>query len=631
MFRQRQDSDNTRIRLPRRSMPPTKDYLEFAFNQAFQYRDKEVEITWTDYSVSRLFSLILKAEREKNHPYWTLWEESSQGSQLLWSDETSDLESIEQKIAILDPTTKDIIDTMSGSYPHQGQSKPDSPYRRMFSASYHGIKASLQSSLRESLTRMRPPYSPGGDIASGSGFPANPGYSQQKVPSASGETLPIVSDNQAAFPGTVHQASGETIRHDAPALAIKQMIIEGLASITGGHGNLPVYAVSNTVVSGSLEQSNVQNKHLIKLMAINKITGKLELINQVHGSGEIFFEEGTPYNASVSTLDGQSIEIKGDEAIVEMILWTGSSFRFFVEEHAITHDVSNGLDAIINHALSLRDQLVHLEKAGLQPQSLMVKKQENLGDNELRLLLSKNVDTDAGPMISVYRNLPKRFTVNQLFQRGQVSKSEWLPIVFSLFANGLIEIRTPLAVNEISLDFLGDAKAAVQNLKASFTRQETGILSYPAFLYFLQYEYLRFQANDTPLSLIIFGMNKASNLPLGGLDLINKQETLVALRKIVAIKRPLDLFGHFETIDYALLLPDTTVETACQIAQQMAEILKSQPLSAELKPDLLKLSFGVGNIPRDGTTLESLIVLTKKALQQSKSGDFVVVRASNAR
>ena len=136
-----------------------------------------------------------------------------------------------------------------------------------------------------------------------------------------------------------------------------------------------------------------------------------------------------------------------------------------------------------------------------------------------------------------------------------------------------------MAINESSLNFMEEGKAAVQGLKTNFIRQESGVLTYPALLYFLQYEYLRYQAYDWPLSLIIFEMSKVSNSAIGGLDLINKQETAVALRRISAIKRPLDLLGHFEAINYALLLPNTDIVTANQIAKNVIKTLAAQSLT----------------------------------------------------
>jgi len=626
MFRQKQDADQSRIRLPRRSMPPTKDYLEFAFTQAFQYRDKEVEISWTDTGSSKLYNLVVRAEPEKNHPFWTLSEESNEGSQFLWSGETSDLQAIEKKIEILDPIAKNITDTAPGSYT---QPRSESPYRNMFSGSYHGIVPPTPNSLRESFTRIPPLY------ASSRGTSSNNNPTVAYTSTNSQQRQPVTAETSASALAAIQDLARsvapqapvgeELIRRDAPALSIRRGIIEGLASIA----TLSVYAVSNTCVTGSLEQTNVQNKHLMKLLALNKVSGKLNLVNQMQGSGEIFFEEGTSYSASVTCLEGVNEKIIGDEAIVEMLLWTGSSFRFSIDEHAPSSDVSNDLETIINYALSLRDQLVHLEKAALGPQSLMVKKIDNLGDNELRLLLTKNSEEDPTEIIKHYKNVPKRFTIKQLFENQMPSKLVWVPVIFNLFTSGLIDIRAPLAVDESSLEFLGEVKIAVQGLRAGFIRQETGIFSYPALLFFLQYEYLRYQANDSPLSLIVFEMSKVSNSPLGGLDLINKQETLVALRKIAAIKRPLDILGHFETIDYALLLPDTGADAAIPVAQHVMDVVKAQPLSPDLKPEFLKLSCAVGSIPRDGRDLETLILLSKRALQHAKNSDFTIVQAGS--
>jgi len=126
-------------------------------------------------------------------------------------------------------------------------------------------------------------------------------------------------------------------------------------------------------------------------------------------------------------------------------------------------------------------------------------------------------------------------------------------------------------------------------------------------------------------------MSKVSNSAIGGLDLINKQETAIALNRINSVKRPLDFLGHFEAIDYALLLPNTNINTAHQITKKVIKTLIAQPLSVGLDPSFLKLSFGIGCIPYDCDSVESLIVLSKKALQQSKIGDFQIVQAGNVK
>jgi GGDEF domain-containing protein len=78
-------------------------------------------------------------------------------------------------------------------------------------------------------------------------------------------------------------------------------------------------------------------------------------------------------------------------------------------------------------------------------------------------------------------------------------------------------------------------------------------------------------------------------------------------------------------------LPNTNMNTAVQMAKHIVKILTAQPLVPDLDPSLLKLSFGVGSIPYDCESVEELIVLSKKALLQSKNGDFMIVQAGSVK
>ncbi len=630
MFRPTQDSDQTRIKLPRRTLPPTIDYLQFAFVQAFQYREKEVEITWTDYSSTILFILVVRAESEKDIPLWTLWQESSNGSEFLWSSETSELEVVQDQILTVDPMNRDLA--INDPKP----TSQDSPFRQMFSQSYHGIKAQSQNSIRDTFTRLRPASSNRSDYSVTSANSPIVTSNRQVI----NYEPPLFSQAQTQQPpqqaSEVEPSQQKVISEQAASIMICQTILAALTKLNGDGNSLSVHATAENIVSGTLEQTNIQNKHLINIIAANQLSGKLELINQSSGTGLLFFDHGVLYSASVVIFDEQlskaglvngAGEIQGDQALLETVIWSPSSFKFFIDEKAADKNVSGELHNLVSEASSIRDDLSHLERAGLKERSIIIKKQDNLGENELRLLLGKHSDADVNEQIELYKCLPKKFTAADIFKDGPISKVTWVPIIYRFFANGLIEIKPPLATNESALDFMEEGKKAVQALKASFIRQESGIFSYPALLYFLQYEYLRFQSYETPLSLIVFEMSKVSTNALGGLDLINKQESLVALNRINAMKRPLDFLGHFETINYALLLPNTTTHTASQMASHIVRVLTAQPLSAALDPSLLRLSFGIGSIPYDCKDVEELIVLSKRALLQSKNGNFLIVQA----
>ncbi len=628
MFGSKRESEQTRIKLPRRSVPPTIDYLQFAFVQAFQYVEKEVEITWSDYSNTKLFTMIVKAVREKDIPLWSVWEESAKGSEFLWSVETSELAVIEQKVLSIDPIGRDLSDNV------QKTSQPNLSHTEAFSNSYHGIRAQPQNSLRQSLTRMRSAHPNSATsnnnqmISSNKSVIKNDSSTFASVQTQVSQTREIVSGRE------------EPISERAASKIICQTILNGVANLCGDGSTIPVHAFAEDIVSGTLEQTRIENKHLIKIIANSHLSGKLELINQNSGRGWIYFDQGVACSASVVIINEQLSQaglvneeegVIGDQALMETIIWSGSSFKFFLNEQPSDRNIIRELDKLIQEGWGLRDDLNLLEKAGLKELSIIVKKQDGLGDNELRLLLGKHSDADVSEQMELYKRLPKKFTVADIVEEGPLSKVIWVPTVYRFFSNGLVEIKPPLAINEAALNFMEEGKVAVQALKASFLRQETGILSYPALLYFLQYEYLRFQSYDTPLSFIVFEMSKVSTNELGGLDLINKEETLVALNRINAMKRPLDFLGHFEAVSYALLLPNTNIYTAGQMAKRLVGGLTAQPLSPYLDPSLLKLSFGIGSIPQDCGDVEELVILSKKAMQQSRNGDFLIVQAGGSR
>ena len=591
MFKAKQDSEQRKIRLPKRTAAPGLDYLEFIIKQAFQYQGQEIEINWAQSTGTSQFSLVTKVEREKNDANWKLWEDDGRENKLVWSHDTVDLELIENMLSMLSANNQ-----LSPAPTVQASSlSPISPYRNLLSASYHGITPATNN-LRDSLIHMR-------------ALAPQTASSNNLDPIQNAQTVPTGAPNPIS------------VLNGTPSSIIKETIADGLKQLAGNRQIMPVYVMSDTTVTGTLEQTGMQNSQFIALILAKKLSGKLEFTSQ-ESRAEVFFLNGEVRSAFAANS-------QGNEAMTELLMFPPSSFRFTVDEQSPVQNINENLETLVTNALSIGDQLSHLEKAGLKPQALIVKVHENLGDRELKLFLMKNQSIDINTQIALYKELDRKLTLSNFLGKRPMSKSIWVPIIFNFFACGLIEIKPPLSINDEQLEFLGDAKAAVQALKNTFTRKETGILSYPALLYFLQYEFLRFQSYDWPLSLVIFEMSKQSPQAGGGHDLIDQHETLTALQRIAAIKRPLDHLGHFEAINYALLLPNTSASAANQIAHQIIQILRAEPLSNELEEKSLKLSFGIASIPAHCGDLESIIILGKKALSQAKNGHFPVILAQS--
>ena len=212
-----------------------------------------------------------------------------------------------------------------------------------------------------------------------------------------------------------------------------------------------------------------------------------------------------------------------------------------------------------------------------------------------------------------------------------MESSLWTPILFNFLTCGLIDIKPPDAMTRDIFGFLGEAKASVQAVEAQLLRPETGILTYPALLYLLQYEFFRYEAYGWPVTIAVFELSKRSQQLNAGLDLIGQSEATVAIKRIELLKRPLDSIAHFETLNYALLFPNTRASAGAFVANRILQALTAVPLSSELDKRNLHLAFGIASIPADGHDIESLLTAAKTALTKARDGDFQIVVAHGPR
>jgi GGDEF domain-containing protein len=165
-------------------------------------------------------------------------------------------------------------------------------------------------------------------------------------------------------------------------------------------------------------------------------------------------------------------------------------------------------------------------------------------------------------------------------------------------------------------------RTAIEQVVKGLVRSDTGILSYPSFQYFLEQEFLRFQLYTTPFSVIIFDMwvlkqNRYEPLPAEALQ--------DAIAMIKTAKRELDLFSHFETLGYSLLLPHTEAPAAAILAYRILEMLRSKKLGG-VAPEYLAIAFGIAAIPEDCKDVGLLLSAAKASkLAAQKSNSPVVM------
>lgn len=386
---------------------------------------------------------------------------------------------------------------------------------------------------------------------------------------------------------------------------------------------IAVAPVKTNSIEGTIEQNPMNN--VLTTIGMQQVTGKLEVVGP-SAVGHVYFENGIPK-------DAQTSNNRGDEAIKELVTWRSGTFLFKPGVRTEMQSVEKSLQSSVMEGIALLDQLKHLEKAGLVYESTIIQKQKNLGEPELKLMLSKGVPLEFNTQKEVYESLKHKTTFTDLLRDRPMEQTQWAPLLFNLLYCGLIEIRPPATTRGGALDFLGDSKAIIQNLAYNFIRTDTGLMSCEALLYFMEYEFYRYDAYNLPMSLVVFELMLKRT---GGSGIIEKdplpvQALQTAAMRIGLVKRPLDTLAHFYGQDFAIMMPNTKASQAAFVANRVLDALTVTPLAPGIDKANLSLAFGVANLPADGEDLESLIQSAVDAHDEAKKGTFPIVLARTSK
>jgi GGDEF domain-containing protein len=95
-----------------------------------------------------------------------------------------------------------------------------------------------------------------------------------------------------------------------------------------------------------------------------------------------------------------------------------------------------------------------------------------------------------------------------------------------------------------------------------------------------------------------------------------------AVRRMSRVKRNVDLLSHYETFDYAFLLPNTKSVGVEAFIRRITKAVSDEPLMPGALRDCVEMTFGSACIPED--TLELSLLLSaaevaKNAAQHSEA------------
>ncbi len=369
---------------------------------------------------------------------------------------------------------------------------------------------------------------------------------------------------------------------------------------------------ARAILSGDLR--NMQVPNLLQSVVLSKMTGRLGVVSE-QGSSDLYFESGVPIHAQIGTT-------MGDLAIIELLMWEDGQFQFYPDERTSHRTVNKRLDSLLMEGVTLVDHNKFLLEHGVKSQSFLLRKQKNIAEAQFEQMVQKGSPVDLAIQKRFYQAIDNKSTLYDVLRKVPLPKTEWIPIMFNMISCELVSVtdKAPLVTTERQspLKSFGIDQAAIETVAKALQRSETGLYSFPAFLYFLELEFNRFQSFGWPFSVAVLDMRFRPTGPQGQLELLPLGALKEISKRIGQITRKTDFFSHFETFDYAILLSNTSTAAAAMFGNQLLEVIRSAPIPQTPDVRSISISMGIASLPEDCADPGTLLSAAREAKNRAK-------------
>jgi len=371
---------------------------------------------------------------------------------------------------------------------------------------------------------------------------------------------------------------------------------------------------------GSLSKISVPE--LLNLIGSAKGSGRLD-IRSNELTATVFIQDGQPEDATA----GDAI---GDEAMIVLLTWQEGSFEFESRVLRNNHTVHASIESLLKQSKQLSEHLKYLKEAGMLPTSILSPKSTGVQEKEFIERASDAAPCDISILSRVYCSLRGNQSLDDLVRELSLSRLQLVHIVYHLLVKDLIKLgNDPRAQSNLILEPRVIDNAAIQSIMMSLRRIETGLFNYPAFLYFLEQEYLRSFRSRTSFSVVVFEMRQKKVVDGETVRRVLPDPAIMdAVLRISQLKRHVDLLAHYDAYDYALLLPNTRAQGAAVFVNRFVKAITERPLAGGIDSNQLLLACGISSVPDDFKELSALLGAADLAMNQARqeSNSLVLYR-----
>ncbi len=186
----------------------------------------------------------------------------------------------------------------------------------------------------------------------------------------------------------------------------------------------------------------------------------------------------------------------------------------------------------------------------------------------------------------------------------------------------------------LALSFANSAAIVIENARLFEQTQQmaltdtlTGIFNRRYFYELAQKEFSRSKRYQNPMSIILIDIDHFKNVNDHYGHLAGDQVLMQFVQRIQEELRTSDIFARFGGEEFIILLPETNLEDATQVAERLREVTAQYPFLLVTAQTFITISLGVSCFKFTTLSLDHLIDESDKALYEAKQFGRNRVRA----
>lgn len=366
------------------------------------------------------------------------------------------------------------------------------------------------------------------------------------------------------------------------------------------------------VLAGDIKDIELQN--VLQSIGLCKMSGALVLTGKME-QASLYFQDGEIVDATLQkgfAATEQDMEVRGDHAFLEVLTWTRGAFSFEQSRRSSTVSIKRKSYALLMEGVMLRDYCDTLSKRKVDMDTRFVQANPAIPPSAIEESFKQGLPLDKELQMRVYDSMRTPICLYDLLKKDPLTKAVWVPVLFNLISLNLItqvDYKAPEPeaprVEEFPLE-----QSSIALFVNEIARPDTGLLSTSAFAYFIQRELHRHKKSARQFSLIVFEVRIKRGMTPEPLNYETLRECASRFKPMMG---DLDLMGHYQMSDFALLIPEGEIVQAEALLDSCANILRKPMLTGLESPEQLHVTISLFS-PDD----QGRVVLKQRKAYQGK-------------